>query len=187
MLPCNTNHPLVIFADKPQCITPTQTIPANVGSLVTMICDVEANPANVTFFWQTKHRDLTEDVHLGSQATSQHVHIQDRAMKSRLEIRIEGGDDFGQYVCLAANFAGVQDEPCYYNVYGEPTYFFAHLREREGRERERAATWTSANSIDSLCKIELNGKLRAQVGKAFDDSPCIFGKSGSQRSKCFPG
>ena len=108
------------FLDKPQCITPMQTIPANVGSLVTMICDVEANPANVTFFWQSKHKDLRD---LRGQSSfrqmSHHVHITDRAMKSRLEIQIESGDNFGQYLCYAQNLAGVQDEPCFYNVYGK--------------------------------------------------------------------
>ncbi len=97
-----------------------QTIPANVGSLVTMICDVEANPANVTFFWQSKHKDLRD---LRGQSSfrqmSHHVHITDRAMKSRLEIQIESGDNFGQYLCYAQNLAGVQDEPCFYNVYGK--------------------------------------------------------------------
>lgn len=101
-----------------------QTIPAYVGSLVTMICDVEANPANVTFFWQSKQKDLrsTKDLHdLRSSIRSigRHLHIKNRAMKSRLEIRIESRENFGQYLCYAQNLAGVQDEPCFYNVYGK--------------------------------------------------------------------
>ena len=112
----------LIFTDKPQCITPTQTIPANLGSLVTMICDVDANPANVSFFWHSKHTNLKELSRAQSGlagGSGQHLHIKDLGMKSRLEIRIESADDFGQYSCWAKNFAGVQEEPCYYNVYGK--------------------------------------------------------------------
>lgn len=111
-----------------------QTIPANVGSLVTMICDVEANPANVTFFWQSKLRDLRSSI----RSMGRHLHITDRAMKSRLEIRIESRENFGQYVCYAQNLAGVQDEPCFYNVYGKFDTF---------------NNWKKL--IDSLLKIKL--------------------------------
>ena len=47
-----------LIADVPNCVTPTQTIPANIGSIVTMICEVDANPTNVTFLWRTKHQEI---------------------------------------------------------------------------------------------------------------------------------
>nr|XP_027201136.1 probable protein phosphatase DDB_G0279461 [Dermatophagoides pteronyssinus] len=44
---------------EPNCVTPTQTIPANIGSIVTMICEIDANPiTNVTFLWRTKHQEI---------------------------------------------------------------------------------------------------------------------------------
>ena len=116
-----TSFLTICVTDKPNCITPTQTIPANFGSVVTMICDVDANPANVSFFWRSKDTDLrqiSEQSRVRSDTNAQLL-IKDKALKSRLEIRIENGDDFGQYSCWAKNFAGVQEEPCYYNVYGE--------------------------------------------------------------------
>ena len=111
-------------------MTPTQTIPASVGSVVTMICDVSANPANVTFFWHTKHTDLDRYEHsydgggYGDDQShpSSHYIINDKGLKSRLEVRIENGDDFGQYSSWAKNYAGTQEEPCYYNVYGKRCY-----------------------------------------------------------------
>lgn len=104
----------ILDSDRPYCVTPTQTIPANIGSVVTMICDVAANPSNVTFHWRTKHRKLSN----GAQPRA-NVTIKDKALKSRLEIRIDSEDDFGQYSCSAVNIAGAQPEPCFYNIYGE--------------------------------------------------------------------
>lgn len=118
-----------------------QTIPANVGSLVTMICDVEANPANVTFFWKSKHKDL-RDVRSSIRSTGRHLHITDRAKKSRLEIQIENRENFGQYLCYAQNLAGVQDEPCFYNIYGKFDTF---------------NNWKKL--IDSLFKIKFNTNI----------------------------
>lgn len=54
-------------------MTPTQTIPANIGSIVTMICEVDANPTNVTFLWRTKHQEiLFPSSSTGSSSTYQH-------------------------------------------------------------------------------------------------------------------
>lgn len=101
-------------------MTPTQTIPANIGSVVTMICDVAANPSNVSFHWRTKHKDLAYEQ---SSFEVGGVMIKNRGLKSRLEIRVENVDDFGQYSCLAHNLAGIQEEPCYYNIYGMNSLF----------------------------------------------------------------
>lgn len=104
----------------PTCATPTQTIPANVGSLVTMICDVDGHPDNVSFHWSSKQHDLRQlQIERQAHGLPWIVNIRTlRKLRSRLDIRLESPDQFGQYSCWAENVAGVQKEPCFYNVYG---------------------------------------------------------------------
>ncbi len=97
---------LLFFSDPPNCLSPTQTIPANIGRSVTLFCEVDSSLSNVTFFWYSRNIHKTE------------AKIENKGLKSKLIIYPKNEEDFGQYSCWARNLAGNQLDPCFYNIYG---------------------------------------------------------------------
>lgn len=107
-----------VLADAPDCATPPQTMPANLGTTVTLVCEVDAQPvSNMTFHWSTKNTDINQMIESKQSKVFKIQKVNNN--KSRLEVIMDSSTSFGQYSCSARNVAGVQREPCYYNVYGQ--------------------------------------------------------------------
>lgn len=107
-----------LLSDPPKCLSPTQTIPANIGRPAFLFCEVGSSLMNVTFFWYSKHIHKTD------------FKIVNKGLKSKLIINPKTGEDFGQYTCWARSLAGNQIEPCLFNIYGRDLFSNLYIKYR---------------------------------------------------------
>lgn len=82
------------------------------GETARILCDVEANPTDVTFYW-TFNNSATATVTMDSR---QHSRFVSEGMRSSLSFTPISKSDFGKLACWAKNGVGTQLEPCIFSV-----------------------------------------------------------------------
>ena len=84
-----------------------------VGNTITMVCDIDANPAHTVVTWSKIVNGQPTQVTTGSRITGSTVSI------PSLTISNAGNTDNGYYVCSATNSVGTgQSAQTYLNVVG---------------------------------------------------------------------
>ena len=75
--------------------------------IVNLLCEVEANPTNVSFHWSLNNsRD--SDIILSK-------HTND-GIFSRLRHTLRADEDYGTFGCWASNIVGYSKQPCLYHI-----------------------------------------------------------------------
>ena len=94
-----------IFSDSPVCNSSPRKIASVIGSNISIICDVDAFPEEVTFQWWFS----------GAMKNSQKQMISEHG--PTLNHRVKSNEDFGTIYCQARNQVGWQNQPCMFNIH----------------------------------------------------------------------
>ncbi|RWS28074.1 hemicentin-2-like protein [Leptotrombidium deliense] len=101
---------LTFFASKshaPICKEKQQSIyGAAIGELTEIICHVDSQPSDVSFFWKLNN----------TQIDAQRFHQSSMGLESVLHFTPATLSDYGKLKCFAENAVGQQEEPCVFNV-----------------------------------------------------------------------
>ncbi|RWS02716.1 hemicentin-2-like protein, partial [Dinothrombium tinctorium] len=101
-----SNNLQIIVNYAPICKEQQQIIYGSAfGELTKIICNVDARPEDVVFFWQLNNTQIDPRFYL----TNEHK-------RSVLHFKPSKAVDYGKLNCWAKNSVGVQEEPCTFNV-----------------------------------------------------------------------
>lgn len=123
------------FSDSPKC-KQNKLVPVGIalGEIVSIECQVIANPSNVIFEWRletgTSHtvndddddgnEDTTADKHHSQRNVSikakKLINFTSAGLKSTVKYRADTIDDYGFLYCQASNIIGKQDKPCVFHI-----------------------------------------------------------------------
>ena len=97
---------IFVYTDAPKCVSQQRVIETSVSYPINIFCQVEANPENVTFVWESANIEDRRRVSVSSKAT-----------RSKLSLVPQSPMDFGLYTCWAHNSVGNnRDNPCVFNL-----------------------------------------------------------------------
>ncbi|RWS12053.1 hemicentin-2-like protein, partial [Dinothrombium tinctorium] len=102
-----SNNLRIIVNYAPICKEKQQSIyGAAIGELTKIICNVDAEPEDVVFFWQLNN----------TQIDSRRFYFSNEPKRSVLHFKPTKPIDYGKLNCWAKNSVGGQEEPCTFNV-----------------------------------------------------------------------
>lgn len=100
----------IFFLVAPVCYSSSVTeYGADRGEKVKILCEVEANPPNVSFVWEFNNKSGSLSLPTGRFSYN--------GTRSYLEFQPNNENDYGLLNCRARNIFGEQKQPCSYRIY----------------------------------------------------------------------